>query len=123
MITKNNYIYVDSISPMSLAHISANIPVSIITRSEPWSFDGFTIMLTDPHLLLVIINKLSTTSIMEIPLSVFMYKPVVVFDSSVCEFEDLKRIVTFEKSCNMDSDPNGFVSWFEYWKENICCIQ
>ena len=112
---ENNIIYTDLCCPELITLIKDNLGIDVIQRfaNENWSVNEAMILITEPKLVLAVINVIDEISVMEISLLHFMCKPILVTATSIDSYPIVERTATYiDKNANLKDKDSNFISWF-----------
>lgn len=115
----NSIIYVDNCNSEIELKIKAELNLSVVTRLDEknWSVNDAMAIITDPTVILAVINQIDAISLMEIALLHFMCKPILVTHQAIKEYPAVERSVDFiDYTSNMKDLSSNFITWFKWWK-------
>jgi len=116
----DSLIYTDMCSKELEHTILETTGVTIIRRvfDEHWSVNDTMGVITTPSLILAVINRLDSISLMEISLLNFMCKPILVTTETINQYPIVSNTVDYiDEQCSLVKTTSSFVSWFKLWKE------
>jgi len=109
----NKTIYTDLCSDKNIDLIK-RLNLNLIIRPKEWDITFLAKTITDPNLILIIINKIDEKSMIEIGIGVFLCKSILLTADTYTEYNDISNIVThIDTRCNL-SKTNNFISWYNY---------
>ena len=111
-------IYTDMCSEELEHQITKEIGVRIIRRmtTDTWSVNDTMGVITTPSLILAVINRLDTISLMEISLLNFMCKPILVTTETINHYPVVYNSVDFvDSQCSLVREYSSFLSWYSLW--------
>ena len=113
-------IYVDSCCLEVKKRIVSELNIPLVLRLEEriWNINDAMAIITDPRLILAVINQIDEGSIMEIALLHFMCKPILVTHTAIEEYPLVERCVDFiDYTSNMNNTYSTFITWFKWWNK------
>lgn len=113
-------IYADSCHPEVEYRIKYDLGIPIVTRlpDANWNVNDAMAIITDPRLMLAVVNQIDEVSVMEIALLHFMCKPILVTHKAIEGYPLLSKCVDFiDFTSNMTDPSSTFTTWFKWWKE------
>ncbi len=116
----NPIIYVDDCHPEVEKIIKAELDISLVKRLEEksWSVNDAMAIITDPRVILAVINQINEISLMEIALLHFMCKPILVTHKAIEEYPVVERSVDFiDYTSSMRDISSNFTTWFKWWDD------
>lgn len=114
-------IYTDRCDPVVEDRIQAELGLLVVRRmpDDKWNIQDSSRIITDPRIVLAVINEIDEVSLMEIGLLLFLCKPILVTDKAVQEYNILSREVNFtEPSCSLKEVHTSFISWYNYMERS-----
>ncbi len=112
-------IYTDNCLETTEQEIASKTGALIVKRlsEDTWTVNDTLRIVTNPFLVLAVINRLDATSLMEISLLHFMCKPILVTTNSINVYPTVVRTTDhIDCRCNLMVPNNTFISWFTHWK-------
>ena len=113
-------IYVDQCDPILEQAITKATGVSIIKRVNisTWTINYAIATVTEPRIMLAVINHINDIAMMEISLLHFMCKPILITHPAIQEYDAvLKTIDYINYDSNMTKKESTFIKWFTQWRQ------
>ena len=86
----------------------------VLRNEETWSIGYLAQTLTDPMLDLVVVNNINEMALVEIGISAFMCKPILVTANSIDDYKGLNTLVNYVDPGAKMINKGSFINWFEY---------
>jgi len=112
------FIYVDDCNPIVEAKILSDLGFQVVRRlpEKTWNVNDVMTIITDPGLILAVVNQIDEASLMEISLLHFMCKPILVTHRAIKEYPLVERTVDFiDYTSNLKDPASNFTTWFNWW--------
>jgi len=112
-------IYTDDCHPNieKLIHYELGLDIVRQLNDSTWNINDAMAIITDPGLILAVINQLNEITLMEIALLHFMCKPILITHRAIEEYPILERCVDFiDYTCNLKDLNSNFITWFKWWE-------
>ena len=116
----NNIIYVDDCHIDVEKKILSSLNLVIVRRlsKEAWNINDAMAIITDPYLILAVINQIDEAGLMEIALLHFMCKPILVTHKAIEEYPLVEKCIDYiDYTSNLKNPSSTFDTWFKWWEE------
>jgi len=112
-------IYTDDCNPFIEKQIYSELGLPIVRRlsDKNWNVNDAMAIITDPNLILAVVNQIDEASLMEIALLHFMCKPILVTHKAIEEYPLVERSIDFiDYTSNLKDPASTFTTWFNWWE-------
>jgi len=112
----NQFIYTDICCDELITKIKNDLNLDVVKSisRDSWSLNDAMSIITNPNLILAVINKIDEVTVLEMSMLHFMCKPILVTDRTILNYPIIhNKIINYvDSSFNLKSYDNSFIEWF-----------
>jgi hypothetical protein len=112
-------IYVDDCPKELEDRIYQELGLRLVKRlpDSTWCVNDAMAIITDPNVVLAVVNQINDVALMEIALLNFMCKPILVTHKAIENYPLVERCIEFiDYPSYMKDQYSKFIDWFKWWE-------